>query len=220
MVLAAVLTFGTGALDVVAVVHLGGVFASVMTGNLALLGLSVARAEADAVVAATVAVIGYVLGVAVGSRTTGERGPAAPAWPRRVTVVLALELGLLVVLAAGWIGSGAGPDGGLRTAMLAVAATAMGLQSAAVRGLGVPLATTYLTGTLTTVVAARAAAGDRDGHAAGIASVVGLVLGAAANGLVLRAAPLAAPVLFLVPLAGTLVLVSARRARLRPARRT
>ena len=42
-VLAAALTFGTGAMDVASVTRLGGVFSSVMTGNLVLLGLAAAR---------------------------------------------------------------------------------------------------------------------------------------------------------------------------------
>lgn len=215
VVVAGALTFGTGALDVLALVHLGGVFASVMTGNLVLLGLGSARADTTATVDASVALLGYVLGVAAGSRTTGGRVPDAPLWPRRVTVVLVLELGLLAGLTAGWVGSGAGPDRAVRVAMLAVAATAMGLQGAAVRGLGVPLATTYLTGTLTSMVAAGAGPDGRGGLGPGIASVLGALAGAACSGLVLRVAPMAAPALVLAPLAGILALLIARRRSLR-----
>ena len=47
----------------------------------------------------------------------------------------------------------AAPVGAVQLALLATAAASMGLQGAAVRGLGVALATTYLTGTLTGLVA-------------------------------------------------------------------
>lgn len=44
-ILAALLAFGSGALDVLALTHLGGVFASMMTGNLALMGFGIAHVD-------------------------------------------------------------------------------------------------------------------------------------------------------------------------------
>lgn len=41
--LAAALTFGAGAIDIASFTRLGGVFSSVMTGNLVLLGLAAAH---------------------------------------------------------------------------------------------------------------------------------------------------------------------------------
>ena len=153
VVVAGVLTFGAGALDVLALTHLGGVFASVMTGNLALMGLGLARADTAAIVHTALAVLGYAVGVAVGSAITGVREPDHPAWPRRVTAALAVQLVAQVALAVGWVATDAAPVGAVQLALLATAAASMGLQGAAVRGLGVPLATTYLTGTLTGLVA-------------------------------------------------------------------
>jgi Protein of unknown function (DUF1275) len=46
-VLAVAITLGTGAMDVVSFTRLGGVFSSVMTGNLVLLGLAAARPSGE-----------------------------------------------------------------------------------------------------------------------------------------------------------------------------
>ena len=61
--MAGALTFGSGALDVLALTKLGGVSASVMTGNLALLGLGLARADDAGIVPVVVAVVAHAVGV-------------------------------------------------------------------------------------------------------------------------------------------------------------
>lgn len=201
IVVAALLTFGAGALDVVALTHLGGVFASVMTGNLALMGLGIARADAGSVMHSVVAVVFYVVGVAVGTRVAGAREPIAPAWPRSVTVTLGVELVVLCAMAIGWATSHGAPVGDLQLGLLAAAAASMGLQSAAMGSLGVTLATTYLTGTLTGLIADRTRSDRRQGDPAGLASLMAAVGGAACAGLVLAIAPTATPLLCVVPLA-------------------
>jgi uncharacterized membrane protein YoaK (UPF0700 family) len=201
---AAVLTFGTGALDVLTLTHLGSVFASVMTGNLALMGLGIARVDTSLLIHAAVAVLSYVIGVAAGSRIIGVRAPDSDAWPRPVTATLAVQLAVLVVFAAGWVASGADPTGGVQLALLVCAAGSMGLQSAAMRGLGAAVATTYLTGTLTSLIAARMGAPRKRSDAAGIASLTAAVGGAACGGVLLLFAPSVAPVLTLVPLTAVL----------------
>lgn len=201
VVVAAVLTFGAGALDVLALTRLGGVFASVMTGNLALLGLGLAHLDRTAIIHTAVAVTSYAIGVAVGSRITGARGTDHSSWPRRVTAVLAVQLIVQCALATGWFGAQGNPVGGAQVALLAAAAASMGLQGAAMRGLGVTLATTYLTGTLTGLVAKSAAATSNRGDATGLAAVIAAVVGAACGALLLTAAPTVAPVAVLIPVA-------------------
>ena len=66
-VLAVVLTLASGATDVATFIRLGSVFASVMTGNLVLLGLAIGRSGALAT-HAVVAIAGYSVGVAAGTR--------------------------------------------------------------------------------------------------------------------------------------------------------
>jgi uncharacterized membrane protein YoaK (UPF0700 family) len=202
---AAVLTFGTGALDVLTLTHLGSVFASVMTGNLALMGLGIVRVDYSLLVHSAVAVLSYAIGVAAGSRIIGVRDPDSDVWPRRVTATLAVQLAVLVVVvAAGWVASGADPTGGVQLALLVGAAGSMGLQSAAMRGLGAAVATTYLTGTLTSLIAGRMGAQRKRSDAAGIASLTAAVGGAACGGVLLLFAPGVTPVLTLVPLIAVL----------------
>lgn len=198
VVVAAVLTFGTGVLDVLVLARLGGVFASVMTGNLALMGLGLARADVATIVHTVVAVLSYVVGVAVGSALTGPREPDHPVWPRRVTAALAVQLALQCALAVGWALTGGAAVGGVQMALLATAAASMGLQGAAVRGLGVTLATTYLTGTLTGLIANRTLSKPSRADAAGVAALIAAVAGAACGGLTLATVPLVAPVWCLV----------------------
>lgn len=198
---AALLTFGAGALDVVALTHLGGVFASVMTGNLALMGLGIARADAGTVMHSVVAVVFYVVGVVAGTRVAGAREPTQPAWPRSATVTLGVELVVLCAMAIGWATSHGVPVGDLQLGLLAAAAASMGLQGAAMRSLGVTLATTYLTGTLTGLIAARTHSDRRQRDPAGIASLVAAVCGAACGGLLLATAPSATPLLCVLPVA-------------------
>lgn len=213
MIVAAVLTFGTGALDVLTLMHLGGVFASVMTGNLALMGLGVARADTSALIHTAVAVLSYVIGVAVGSRITGTRGPDHPAWPPQVTAALGVQFVVLLAFAVGWVATGANPGGGIQVALLTAAAASMGIQSAAMRGLGAAVATTYLTGTLTSLIAAWMGASERRSDSAGIASLIAAVAGAACGGLLLLTVPTATPLLTLVPLAAVLATAAYRHRR-------
>ncbi|MCV7419531.1 DUF1275 domain-containing protein [Mycobacterium yunnanensis] len=210
VVVAAVLTFGTGALDVLVLARLGGVFASVMTGNLALMGLGLARADVATIVHTVLAFVGYVVGVAAGSAITGARAPDHPVWPRRVTAVLVVQLALLCALAVGWVMSGGAAVGGVQMALLATAAASMGLQGAAVRGLGVTLATTYLTGTLTGLIANRTLSKASRADTAGLAALIAAVVGAACGGLTLATVPVVAPVWCLVSVLAVIVLAEWR----------
>jgi uncharacterized membrane protein YoaK (UPF0700 family) len=218
IVVAAVLTFGAGALDVIALTHLGGVFASVMTGNLALLGLGIARADGSAVIHAVLAICSYVIGVAAGVRITGARDPSSPQWPRSVTATLSVQFVVQCALAIGWAISNGHPDGAVQLGLLAAAAASMGLQGAAMRDLGVPLATTYLTGTLTGLIAARAQVPRARSNASDVAALIAAVAGAACCGLLLMVAPSAAPLLCVGPPAAVIATAEWRR-WLRPRQR-
>ena len=207
---AAALTFGTGALDVLTLTHLGGVFASVMTGNLALMGLGVARLDTGILTHTAIAVLSYVVGVAVGTSIIGVGREVGALWPRRVTVVLAVQLLVLVALAVGWVLTDADPTGAVQLVLLVAAAGGMGMQSAAMRGLGAAVATTYLTGTLTSLIAGWLGRPGPHSDTAGVASLVAAVVGAACGGLLLLTAPIVTPLLILLPLAGVLATAGRR----------
>lgn len=128
---------------------LGGVFVANMTGNAVLLGLALGQAKLQASLHAGLALAGFVAGVAVGRMMVGESRERAD-WTPSVTVALAVELALLVVFAIWWGIASTAPAVGVVYALITLSALAMGMQSAAIRSLGVAsVSTTYVTGTLT-----------------------------------------------------------------------
>jgi hypothetical protein len=62
------LTFASGGVDVVTLMMIGGAFTSVITGNLIFVGRAVGTTSLTPAVHAILAVAGYILGVAAGSR--------------------------------------------------------------------------------------------------------------------------------------------------------
>src|SRR5215210_837388 len=89
-----------GYVDAVSYLGLGHVFTAAMTGNTVLLALAVGEQEWSAAGRATVALVGFVGGVAVGQLVVG-RFAARPHWPRAVSLGLLVELSLLLMLAVG-----------------------------------------------------------------------------------------------------------------------
>ena len=199
-VLAVVLTVATGATDVASFTRLGGVFASVMTGNLVLLGVAIGRSGALAT-HAVVAIAGYSAGVAAGTRLT-RVVQAMGSLRRAVRAVLLVELVLLAGFAVGWELTGAAPRGAAQLGLLAVATAAMGTQSAAARGLGPQVSTTYLTGMLTSFVAAWVTPGRRARmQPREVYVLAALTAGAAVGGLMIANAAAGLPAIPLTALA-------------------
>ncbi|MEV8058475.1 YoaK family protein [Streptomyces antimycoticus] len=186
---AVVLTVVTGAMDAISFLALGGVFTSVMTANLSLLGMSTASMDATLARDTAVAMAGYVVGALLSGRIV--RGPR-PAW--RARCALTVELLALGGLWAAWAATGGHPSGGRQLGLLAVAALAMGGQSGLVRAVGPPgFSTTYLTGVLTGLLVDAARSGTVGRLS--IALLGALVVGAAAGGLLVAHAARAAPAL-------------------------
>ncbi|HLI39661.1 MAG TPA: YoaK family protein [Streptosporangiaceae bacterium] len=211
---AVLLTAGSAATDVASFSRLGGVFASVMTSNIVFLGLAAARTSATLAVHAAVSFLGYVLGVAAGSRLTGagrgrgrRDGHGTAHWPARITVALLIEIGLFIAFTAGWVLTGARPAGEAQLVILGVATAAMGVQSATVLGIGLAgVSTTYMTGTLTTLVTAMATPDSRE--RAGrhrLMALFALAAGAGLGGVLLAYDAATVPVIPLAALLGVLV---------------
>ena len=205
----------SGAFDAIGVLGLGGVFASVMTGNLVLLGLGAGAHRGALAAHASVAITGYVVGVTVGIRTAGDRPQVrAEGWTRRVRLVLAVEAVLVVGFSVGWELAHGRPTPSAQLALVGVAATAMGLQSAAMRlATGTSTSTTYLTGTLTGVVAAVAGRRPLRGEWEGVAILVAAFGGAALAGVTLLGRPTLAPLVPVVALAGGVASVAGAEPR-------
>lgn len=215
-VVAVVLTFASGASDVASFTRLGNVFSSVMTGNITLFGLSVASRSGSLAAHTAVAFAGYVVGVVVGARAVGrpaERGSGGH-WPPRLTLTLLTELALLAGVLIGWELTGTRPSGTAQFVILAVAACAMGIQSAAVNQMGLGnVSTTFLTGTLTGLVSAIVRSRSKPGaRQAGV--LAGLVVGALLAGVLDATAPAAVP---LLPLLGVAAAITLGSGLLRPA---
>lgn len=182
------LTFTTGAVDVIAFVALDKVFASVMTGNLVLLGLAGATRDAGLAVAAGLAFAGYAGGALGGARTADAISGERPG-RRAVLAVLTLELLALLGFGALWLATGGRPGSGVRHVLLVVAAAAMGLQGSAVKAMGSSdLSTTYLTGTLTKLLFAVATRHGSRPQPWDALRLMALVVGATVSGLVLYTA--------------------------------
>jgi uncharacterized membrane protein YoaK (UPF0700 family) len=206
--LVVVLIVASGSLDAVGFLRLGGVFTSVMTANMVLLGVSAGTHDAALAAHVGAAFGGYILGSFIGSRASGPAQADQPAWPDRVSRTLTLELALLTAFAAWWEATGGHPPATQNYGLLAINATALGIQSAAVLRFGVPgLSTTYLTGTLTQFVASLTRGRFLTQS---LASLIALVSGGAIGAVLAVEAPRFMPIVPLGALA--LVLVSSRLA--------
>jgi uncharacterized membrane protein YoaK (UPF0700 family) len=197
-VLVVVLTLCTGALDAVCFLRLGKVFSSVITGNLALLGIAVGEKNGGLAANGGLTLAGYAAGVVLGTLFAGTAERGQPVWPRRVSVTLAVELGILVVFSAGWLVWSSHRGTATRMVLLVLAAAAMGVQTAAVRRLG-QMSTTYLTSTLTGLFAALATWRMPDEWQRSVGVIVALVVGAIFGSLTATLAPSWLPAAVLVP---------------------
>jgi uncharacterized membrane protein YoaK (UPF0700 family) len=212
--IAIALTFASGAADVASFTRLGDVFTSVMTGNIVLWGLAAARGSLSLFTHTAVSIGGYILGVAVGTWVAHGAKDASPdregVLPAHVLWVLAGELTLLTGFTVGWEACGASPAGWAQFSLLATLSAAMGMQSSAVKDMGLTeVSTTYLTGTLTGLVSSLASPGQDTPHGPRRFGVlIGLVSGASLCGLFVATAADGVPVLPLAALAGTLVLAA------------
>lgn len=204
-VLVVLLTLTTGAVDATSFLALGNVFASVITGNMVLLGVAAGAARPALAVRSGVALAGYVAGVAIGAPIAHREGSGGT-WPPSVTVALVVELGVLSIFSVAWELGGAAARGGVQLALVIVLAAAMGLQAAAVRRLG-QMSSTYLTSTLTGLVAGLVTGSKPDGMNRGLGVLAAIVAGAAAASVLVKTAPAWVPAVVLLPL-GVVIVVS------------
>jgi uncharacterized membrane protein YoaK (UPF0700 family) len=148
------LSLAAGCVDAVGYLGLGQVFVANMTGNTVLLGLAIGQADVRGVLHAGTALVGFVLGVAVGAAIVERRPEQQAAWTPAVTAALGFEFVILLAFAVGWLFTGFDPSGVAVYLLIVLSALAMGVQSAAVRRLEVSdVSTTYITGTLTSLTA-------------------------------------------------------------------
>lgn len=187
------LAINSGAIDAIGFIALGGAFSSVMTGNMVLIGISAARPDGALARTVGLSLLCFVAGCAIGARIAGRTQAGDGIWPAPIRRALSVELLLVVAVLAGWELTSAGADrsAAAKLALLGANALALGLQSSAMQRFGVAgLSTTYLTGTLTTVVSRLILREPvrQVGHSATI--LAGLIAGALLGALLaLRAEP-------------------------------
>src|SRR5467141_981 len=147
------LAWAAGIVDAVSYLGLGRVFAAMMTGNTVLLALAIGQGESMAVLRSALALAGFSVGAATGALIV-TRGRSRDEWPPSVTAAFAFEAVLLAGFTAMWHVAGTTLTTGTTNLLIVLSGLAMGVQAAAVRHLGIPgVATTYLTGTLTSLMA-------------------------------------------------------------------
>jgi oxalate decarboxylase len=196
-------TFVAGLLDAVGFVQLSGLFVSFMSGNSTHLGMSLARADWAAVLAA-LGVVGAFSAGALGGTLVYDT--AAPA--RRLRLVLAGELAL-VLLALGLVLLGQA------TAGLGLVAFAMGWQNLVHRSVaGADIGRSFITGALFGLGQAAARAIRGAGPAGAVwaygAAWLAFVTGAAGGALILMRLGLVEALAVAAALVAVLLLLALR----------
>jgi uncharacterized membrane protein YoaK (UPF0700 family) len=140
--------FAAGSVDIISFAKLGGIFASAMTGNLALLGLYVARGSIFSAFGALIALIGFIAGVSTGTLLTRDRLNQ-----KAITILLAAQTILLFAVAILWFII-SHRNGNLSADLLIlILAIAMGLQAVAGKKINLSsIPTIVFTSTLTNIV--------------------------------------------------------------------
>lgn len=137
--------FAAGAVDVISFATLGGVFASAMTGNFALLAYYIAQSDSPSAMGSVVALIGFAIGCGVG--VLQRRGRAQE---QALTRLIASEMVLLLFFAIYSLSIPLTAHTTSDHLQILLLAVAMGLQS--VVGQTINLTTIVFTTTLTRLV--------------------------------------------------------------------
>ncbi|HEY6349057.1 MAG TPA: YoaK family protein [Candidatus Angelobacter sp.] len=143
-------TWAAGCVD--AIVYMAGhVFTANMTGNAVLLGISLGTDLSMAAVRSLVALITFILGVLAGAVLVGEKGHGIP-W-KGVRIAVMVEMAVMAMFASIFFLPFPLTMEWMVQALIVLSAFAMGLQSATVKRLNLPgIATTYITGTMTSLI--------------------------------------------------------------------
>jgi uncharacterized membrane protein YoaK (UPF0700 family) len=127
----ALLALGAGCIDVLAFVRLGGALPSAMTGNTALLGLTLGRGRLADALPFLLAFCGFVGGTAAATAASNIRPDDSVS--RRIVRLLAHEAVLLVGFAILWQLAPRPVNSGMRDGLILLAAAGMGVQGVAAR---------------------------------------------------------------------------------------
>lgn len=199
------LTLVTGSVDAIGLLRLGGVFTSVMTGNMVFLGIAASERSGSIALHTGVAFLLYIVGSFIGARVAGHAPEhETELWPLSVVKALSVELVCIVAFAVWWEILHAAPSPDVAYGLLGLNAMALGIQSSAVLRFGIHgLSTTYLTGTLTQFIAGLTKKNSPLQVRSSLI-LLALIVGAGLGALCALHAPLAAPI---VPLGALSIVV-------------
>ncbi|HZN84453.1 MAG TPA: YoaK family protein [Mycobacterium sp.] len=203
------LTVASGAVDAISYFGLGKIFSAFMTGNLVFLGFGIAEIEGPDVVPVIVALSMFTVGAYFGLRFTTLRSNESGLWSPAVTVLLVLVAVAEASFLVAWLSTAEHPSTGIVDVLIALFSLAMGIQTAAVRSLGVQgIFTTAGTFTLVAFAGTFAGSRSRSEMPRLVGVLLGLVAGAVAGGLLFLHARSYAPAL---PLVITVLVILAGR---------
>ncbi|WUW49389.1 DUF1275 domain-containing protein [Streptomyces sp. NBC_01460] len=194
-----VLTVLTGTVDAFSFLLLGHVFVANMTGNVVLLGFSLAGAPGFSTPASAAALVAFAAGALTGGftvhRARAHRG-------QQLQHALLVETAFVTAAMTVALVSGRPYTGGARFALIVLLGLGLGVQNAMVRVLAVPdLTTTVLTRTLTATIADSRLAKGPGGHAGRrVLSAGAMLAGAFLGALALLKGHPALPLLIAVAL--------------------
>lgn len=121
------------------------VFTSAMTGNIALLGLSLGKGELSSATHSITALIGFLLGAYTGSILMERRV--------LVSLILAAEAGILLIYAGLWLSVGINCGGVVLYILIVLSSLSMGLQSIAARLINIAgIPSVVFTNTITSII--------------------------------------------------------------------
>lgn len=132
----AALSVGAGCTDVLSFLTLGELFTSAMTGNTALIAISIGRGDLFAASRSLSALIGFIFGVALAT-LLGAAWQAPRDTRHAVIRVLRFELAVLVVCAAIWAASGSRVHGVAGYTIILMSSFSMGIQAVCARAINV-----------------------------------------------------------------------------------
>jgi len=203
------LSFAAGAMDAFAFLSLGGVFTSIMTGNLVISGLFQRPNYAATVTGIATALVLFIISVAIGFSVT-KPGAGRNSF-RRWYFLLVATLVLATVVAVGWVFLHDRANLAVRCIFLAISASAMGLQSVVAKRAfaATGFSTTYMTGNITSLVGDIVERQAQQTQLTRALGIVAVVVGSVSSAAVMFGLPVLGGS---IPLVGMIVALIALRA--------
>jgi uncharacterized membrane protein YoaK (UPF0700 family) len=205
-----VMAAGAGVVDVISLTTLGA-FTAAVTANMVFIGIAIEDGDTHTAIRAALAVACFATGAFLGNRAFA-RVPAERRRSRGAAVLVGIAV-LQAVFLAIWLATSGDPEGGELDVLALVSPCAMGGQTALTGRWHTGVMTTYVSGSLVSLLGAVASPGSPDPEWRNqIGVIVALLIGALIGAVLLSQARDSVPVL---PLALTVLVAGATVLRVR-----